>query len=193
MQKGSLYAHIDSKQDLLYEAMSEGSRAFHDALDAVDNLPASERIRLALRAHLRVVSEQLDVATVFVREWRYWKATGPRSSWPSADATRSASARSSARAAKAGALRTDLDDQAAWCATRPLGGELGVHLAAAARGRHGRAGGPVLRDPPGRHPGVLNAGLNERGAGFPAPRFARSVVLVNGRERVDDAVAVESR
>ncbi|MDX6478551.1 MAG: TetR/AcrR family transcriptional regulator, cholesterol catabolism regulator, partial [Gaiellaceae bacterium] len=27
--------------------------------------------RLALRGHLRVVAEQLDVATVFVREWRY--------------------------------------------------------------------------------------------------------------------------
>jgi AcrR family transcriptional regulator len=30
-----------------------------------------ERIRDALRAHLRVVAEQLDVATVFTREWRY--------------------------------------------------------------------------------------------------------------------------
>src|SRR5207237_8018958 len=30
-----------------------------------------ERIRVALRAHLRVVAEQLDIATVFVREWRY--------------------------------------------------------------------------------------------------------------------------
>ena len=36
-----------------------------------DELPATEKIRLALRGHLRVVAEQLDVATVFVREWRY--------------------------------------------------------------------------------------------------------------------------
>ena len=72
VQKGSLYAHIRSKQDLLYETMRDGARAFHGALDAVDErLPASEKIRLALRAHLRVVAEQLDVATVFVREWRY--------------------------------------------------------------------------------------------------------------------------
>jgi TetR/AcrR family transcriptional regulator, cholesterol catabolism regulator len=72
VQKGSLYAHIDSKQDLLYDAMQEGARAFHDALDAVpDDVLPTERIRLALRAHLRVVAEQLDVATVFVREWRY--------------------------------------------------------------------------------------------------------------------------
>jgi TetR/AcrR family transcriptional regulator, cholesterol catabolism regulator len=72
VQKGSLYAHIASKQDLLYETMREGAAAFHAALDAVDErLPATEKIRLALRGHLRVVAEQLDVATVFVREWRY--------------------------------------------------------------------------------------------------------------------------
>ena len=72
VQKGSLYAHIASKQDLLYETMRDGADAFHAALDAIDDrLPAAEKIRLALRAHLRVVAEQLDVATVFVREWRY--------------------------------------------------------------------------------------------------------------------------
>jgi TetR/AcrR family transcriptional regulator, cholesterol catabolism regulator len=72
VQKGSLYAHIESKQDLLYETMREGSHAFHAALDAIpDELPATEKIRLALRGHLRVVAEQLDVATVFVQEWRY--------------------------------------------------------------------------------------------------------------------------
>ena len=72
VQKGSLYAHIESKQDLLYETMRDGAAAFHEALDAVpDELPATEKIRLALRGHLRVVAEQLDVATVFVREWRF--------------------------------------------------------------------------------------------------------------------------
>jgi AcrR family transcriptional regulator len=72
VQKGSLYAHISSKEDLLYETMREGADAFHAALDAIpEELPAVEKIRLALRAHLRVVAEQLDVATVFVQEWRY--------------------------------------------------------------------------------------------------------------------------
>src|ERR671934_811126 len=72
VQKGSLYAHIKSKQDLLYETMVEGARAFHAGLDAIpDELPATEKIRLALRSHLRVVADQLDVATVFVQEWRY--------------------------------------------------------------------------------------------------------------------------
>jgi hypothetical protein len=36
-----------------------------------DDLAPAEKIRLALRAHLRVVAQQLDVATVFIREWRY--------------------------------------------------------------------------------------------------------------------------
>jgi TetR/AcrR family transcriptional regulator, cholesterol catabolism regulator len=72
VQKGSLYAHVRSKEDLLDEIAREGAAAFHAALDEIDErLPAVEKLRLALRAHLRVVGEQLDVATVFVREWRY--------------------------------------------------------------------------------------------------------------------------
>src|ERR1700739_3000428 len=72
VQKGSLYSHIESKADLLWEVAAEGAAAFHAALDSVpEDGPGVERIRAALRAHLRVVGEQLDVATVFVREWRY--------------------------------------------------------------------------------------------------------------------------
>jgi AcrR family transcriptional regulator len=72
VQKPSLYHHIASKEDLLWAVASEGAEAFHAALDAVPaTAPAAERIRLALRAHLAVVAQQLDVATVFVREWRY--------------------------------------------------------------------------------------------------------------------------
>src|SRR5215211_4215531 len=68
----SLYAHVASKQDLLYAIMREGAEAFHGALDEVpEDVAVVERIRLALRAHLRVVAEQLDLATVFIREWRY--------------------------------------------------------------------------------------------------------------------------
>jgi AcrR family transcriptional regulator len=72
IQKPSLYEYVSSKQDLLDETARDGARAFHAALDAIDErAPAVEKLRRALRAHQRVVSEQLDVATVFVREWRY--------------------------------------------------------------------------------------------------------------------------
>ena len=72
VQKPSLYHHIASKEDLLWELAWEGANAFHAGLDAVPaDAAATERIRLALRAHLAVVAGQLDVATVFMREWRY--------------------------------------------------------------------------------------------------------------------------
>jgi AcrR family transcriptional regulator len=72
VQKGSLYSLTESKQALLADAMREGAAAFHAALDGVDDdAIAVGRIRLALRAHLRVVAGQLEVATVFIREWRY--------------------------------------------------------------------------------------------------------------------------
>jgi AcrR family transcriptional regulator len=75
VQKASLYHHIDSKEDLLWEVAWEGAEAFHAGLDDVPaDAPAAERIRLALRAHLAVVGGQLDVATVFVREWRHLSA-----------------------------------------------------------------------------------------------------------------------
>src|ERR1700682_5798152 len=65
VQKGSLYAHIESKADLLWAVASEGAAAFHAGLDTVpEEGPVVDRIRAALRAHLGVVSEQLDVATV---------------------------------------------------------------------------------------------------------------------------------
>jgi TetR/AcrR family transcriptional regulator, cholesterol catabolism regulator len=72
VQKGSVYAHIESKQDLLYETLRDGAAAFHGALDLIpETLPAVDKLRLALRAHLAIVAEQLDVATVWMREWRY--------------------------------------------------------------------------------------------------------------------------
>jgi hypothetical protein len=52
--------------------MREGADAFHAALDAIpEHLAANEKLRLALRAHLAIVRDQLEVATVFVQEWRY--------------------------------------------------------------------------------------------------------------------------
>ena len=114
VQKGSLYAHIDSKQQLLRELALDGATAFHAALDEIpDGLAASEKIRQALRAHLRVVAEQLDVATVFVREWRYLEEPA-RGEFVEARRRYEERIRELVREGRdRGALRSDLDEQAA--------------------------------------------------------------------------------
>jgi AcrR family transcriptional regulator len=72
IQKSSLYAHINHKADLLADIALTGAGAFHAALDAVPaGATAGARLELALRAHLAVVESQLDVATVWLQEWRY--------------------------------------------------------------------------------------------------------------------------
>jgi AcrR family transcriptional regulator len=114
VQKASLYAHIQSKQDLLYETMRDGAAAFHAALDAIpEELAAAQKIRLALRGHLRVVADQLDVATVFVREWRYLE--GARREEILAERRRyEERVRGLFREGRdLGELRTDLDDASA--------------------------------------------------------------------------------
>ncbi|WP_346924732.1 TetR/AcrR family transcriptional regulator [uncultured Arthrobacter sp.] len=114
VQKGSLYSLTDSKQELLYETMRAGAAAFHAGLDELpEGAGAAERIRLALRAHLRVVAEQLDLATVFIREWRYLE--GERREQIVAERRRyEERLRSLFREGRErGELRTDLDDVAA--------------------------------------------------------------------------------
>jgi AcrR family transcriptional regulator len=114
VQKGSLYSHIEAKSDLLWEVAIEGAEAFHAALDQVpEEGPVVERIRAALRGHLRVVAQQLDVATVFIREWRYLE--GERRDRFIAERRRYEERfRALFREGRErGELRTDLDDGAA--------------------------------------------------------------------------------
>ena len=92
----------------------EGAAAFHAALDEVpEDGPVVERIRAALRGHLRVVAQQLDVATVFIREWRYLE--GERRETFIAERRRYEERfRAFFREGRErGELRTDLDDGAA--------------------------------------------------------------------------------
>jgi TetR/AcrR family transcriptional regulator, cholesterol catabolism regulator len=72
IQKSSIYAYINGKADLLAEIALTGAAAFHAALDELpDEATPGERLEMALRAHLGVVGSQLDVATVWLQEWRY--------------------------------------------------------------------------------------------------------------------------
>lgn len=68
---GSLYTHIRSKEQLLYDIVREAARAFMGGLEAARAASAApeERFRAALRAHIEVVTEHQDAARVFHHEW----------------------------------------------------------------------------------------------------------------------------
>jgi AcrR family transcriptional regulator len=68
----SLYAHVESKQDLLVEVVEEGARLFQDS--AEDALArggtAAERLRRLVAGHVAVVLDNSDVVRTFLNEAR---------------------------------------------------------------------------------------------------------------------------
>jgi TetR/AcrR family transcriptional regulator, cholesterol catabolism regulator len=69
---GSLYAHIRTKEDLLFEITDEIADCFLARLEEIVQSEASApgKFRMALHAHIQVVAENLDAASVFSHEWR---------------------------------------------------------------------------------------------------------------------------
>jgi len=68
----SLYAHVDSKQDLLVEVVEDGARLFQEsarnALDVAGSAP--ERLRALVGGHVDVVLSNQDVVRTFLNEAR---------------------------------------------------------------------------------------------------------------------------
>jgi len=71
--RGSLYAHIGSKEELLFEVVDEGAEAFLEGGRAAAGLDsdAGTRLEALLVGHIQTASQQLEAATVFLNEWRY--------------------------------------------------------------------------------------------------------------------------
>jgi len=70
---GSLYAHISSKEDLLLDIVVSGINAFIDAIRPVveSDLPADQKMREAIRAHMKVLAQQLEQTRVTFHQWQY--------------------------------------------------------------------------------------------------------------------------
>ena len=74
---GSLYAHIESKDDLLWEIVSAAADRFFAAIDPIvrSNLVTVEKLRRAISAHVGVVTSNLNAAAIYSNEWRYLSDT----------------------------------------------------------------------------------------------------------------------
>lgn len=73
IQRGSIYAHIGSKEELLFDVVNEGAAHFLERAEKVVASPllASVKLRRLLVGHIETAIEHLDAATVFLNEWRY--------------------------------------------------------------------------------------------------------------------------
>ncbi len=71
--RGSLYAHIGSKEELLFDVVDEGADRFlargHEAVNYPGS--AAHRLRAFLTGHVETAIDHIDAATVFLNEWRY--------------------------------------------------------------------------------------------------------------------------
>jgi AcrR family transcriptional regulator len=73
LQAASLYAHVQSKEELLFLIVDRVADEFVTAIVpiAADTArPASVRLRAALHAHLGIVARNLATATVYFHDWR---------------------------------------------------------------------------------------------------------------------------
>jgi len=72
LQKGSLYHHIASKEELLNEVVIAGLTQLGERLEAVvtSSLPPAQKLRQLIETHIRYAAENLDIATVVLFEHR---------------------------------------------------------------------------------------------------------------------------
>ena len=71
LQGGSLYAHIQSKEEILLEVVRQAAERFLAVLQGLPEGSPVERMRALVRGHLRVIAEELPRATVFFHEWKH--------------------------------------------------------------------------------------------------------------------------
>ncbi|MFL5680398.1 MAG: TetR/AcrR family transcriptional regulator [Chloroflexota bacterium] len=71
----SLYAHVTSKEDVLFTLVDRAASAFEAAaaaaVDATRGRDAATRLSALVRAHIGVIASDPELASVFVSEWRH--------------------------------------------------------------------------------------------------------------------------
>jgi AcrR family transcriptional regulator len=77
VQGASLYAHVTSKEDVLWAIVDRAASRFEAAADAAEGAAAASRpgdsaeaLSALIRAHVKVLTADVDEASVFVNEWR---------------------------------------------------------------------------------------------------------------------------
>lgn len=74
IQGASLYAHVTSKEDVLWAIVDRAATRFEQAADEAETVARSNdhaaRLAALARAHVRTITEDVPAASVFAWEWR---------------------------------------------------------------------------------------------------------------------------
>lgn len=73
IQGGSLYAHVQSKDDLLWDIVNHSADRFFETVEPIvrSDRTLVQKLREAMIAHVGVITADLDAAAVFSTEWRH--------------------------------------------------------------------------------------------------------------------------
>ena len=73
IKAGSLYAHIEAKEDLLWSIVTAAADRFFAAVEPIvkSDLVPLEKLRRVINAHVGVVTESAASASVYTTQWRH--------------------------------------------------------------------------------------------------------------------------
>ena len=74
MVVGSLYSHVNSKDEILQNICFDMANKFLHHIDNVlsmKNLSNKEKLDLAIQGHVKIISDDINATSVFWNEWKY--------------------------------------------------------------------------------------------------------------------------
>jgi len=73
IKAGSLYAHIETKEDVLWEILEGAATRFFEAVRPIvhSNLVPVEKLRRVIAAHVKVITDSASSAAIYLTEWRH--------------------------------------------------------------------------------------------------------------------------
>ena len=71
IQGASLYAHVTSKEDVLWAIVDRAATAFEAAAADIGDEAPADAVGALVRAHIGVIAAHPELASVFVHEWRH--------------------------------------------------------------------------------------------------------------------------
>lgn len=76
IQAASMYAHVASKEDVLWSIVDGAARAFERSADdaAAETADPVDRLAALVEAHVEVITADPERSSVFVTEWRHLSA-----------------------------------------------------------------------------------------------------------------------